>query len=161
MLTRRELVTGTALGAIATTASSFEAAAAPPNAASHDVTPDAATQEVDNAAIRRIAEKTTEIDQTLDNLSSAVRSNSLAFGFVPRLRDAFTLYWKAHGKMPEFCEVGVAVFYDIYDWHVKNQLAVPVSRFADNRMAITFMFTLLLVRLDQADNYVGIPFDRQ
>jgi hypothetical protein len=151
MLTRRELVTGTALGALATTTSRSESTAAE----------EPEPQDVDNAAIRRIAEKTTEIDQTLDNLSSTVRSNSLAFGFVPRLRDAFTLYWKSHGKMPEFCEIGVAVFYDIYDWHVKNQLAVPVSRFAENRMAITFMFTLLLVRLDQADNYVGIPFDRQ
>ena len=151
MLTRRELVTGTALGAMAASASTSgtPAAAEPP------------PQEVDNTSLRRIAEKTTEIDQTLDNLSSAVRSNSLAFGFVPRLREAFTLYWKTHGKMPEFCEVGVAVFYDIYDWHVKNRLAVPVSRLADNRMAITFMFTQLLIRLDQSDNYVGIPFDRQ
>ena len=155
MLTRRELVTGTAFS-VATTASSSRAGADAPALAAP-----ATPQDVDNAAIRRIAEKTTEIDQTLDSLSSVVRSNSVAFGFVPRLRDAFTLYWKAHGKMPEFCEIGTAVFYDIYDWYIKNRLPVPVSKFADNRMAITFMFTQLLVRLDQVDTYVGIPFDRQ
>jgi len=145
MLTRRELVTGTAMGAIATA----HTTAAP------------APQDSDSATLRRIADKTTEIDQTLDGLSGAVRSNSLAFGFVPKLRDAYTLYWRTHGKFPEFCEVGTAVFYDIYDWHIKNRQPIPVGRFADGRMTITFMYTQLLVRVDQAADHVGIPFDRQ
>jgi hypothetical protein len=158
MLTRRELVTGSALGAMAaaSTTGAVEASTRDVGAG-----PAAAQQEVDNAALRTIAAKTTEMDQTLDGLSGVVRSNSLAFGFVPKLRDAYTLYWKTHGKFPEFCEVGTSVFYDIYDWHIKNRLPIPVSRFADNRVAITFMYTQLLIRTDQAADYVGIPFDRQ
>ena len=157
MITRRELVAGTALGAIAAATSSTDSFAAPPA----PTIADAPSQDVDNAALRRIAEKTNEIDQTLDGLSGAVRSNSLAFGFVPKLRDAYTLYWKSHSKFPEFCEVGTAVFYDIYDWHIKNRQPIPVSRFADGRMSITFMYTQLLVRIDQTPDYIGIPFDRQ
>jgi hypothetical protein len=157
MLTRRELVTGSALGAVAA-ASTTAAVDAPPGAAGTEPAP---AQDSDSAALKTIASKTTEIDQTLDGLSGVVRSNSLAFGFVPKLRDAYTLYWKTHGKFPEFCEVGTSVFYDIYDWHIKNRLPVPVSRFADNRVAITFMYTQLLVRVDQPAEYLGIPFDRQ
>jgi hypothetical protein len=159
MITRRELVTGTALSAAAATAARLDTPATP--GAAPDESGATETQEVDNASLKRIAEKTTEIGQTLDGLSGAVRSNSLAFGFVPKLRDAYTLYWKTHGKFPEFCEVGTSVFYDIYDWHIKNRLPIPVNRFADNRVAITFMFTQLLVRTDQSPDYVGIPFDRQ
>ena len=158
MLTRRELVTGSALGAMAAASTT---AAVDASAGEAGPEPAAAQQEVDNAALRTIATKTTEMDQTLDGLSGVVRSNSLAFGFVPKLRDAYTLYWKTHGKFPEFCEVGTSVFYDIYDWHIKNRLPIPVSRFADNRVAITFMYTQLLVRTDQSAEYVGIPFDRQ
>ena len=161
MLTRRELVTGSALGAIATATSSTDSKASPPAPTHPAAPPGAAIQDVDNASLKIIAGKTTEIDQTLDGLAGVVRSNSLAFGFVPKLRDAYTLYWRTHGKFPEFCEVGTAVFYDIYDWHVKNRLSIPVSRFADGRMSITFMYTLLLVRIDQVPEYVGIPFDRQ
>ncbi len=157
MLTRRELVTGTALGAIASVAPSADSTSSPPETAA----PEAPVQDVDNAALRTIASKTTEIDQTLDGLASVVRSNSLAFGYVPKLREAYTLYWKTHGKFPEFCEVGTSVFYDIYDWHIKNRLPVPVSRFADGRMSISFMYTQLLVRIDQAADYIGLPFDRQ
>lgn len=154
MITRRELVTGTALGAIATAASTVDSSAAP-------AAPIEPPQDQDSANLRRIADKTNEIDQTLDSLAGAVRSNSLAFGFVPKLREAYTLYWRTHGKFPEFCEVGSAVFYDIYDWHIKNRQPIPVSRLADGRMSITFMYTQLLVRIDQAPEYVGIPFDRQ
>ena len=160
MLTRRELVTGTALGAIATVAPSADSTA-PSSAPNTAALPEAPLQDVDNAALRIIAGKTTEIDQTLDGLASLVRSNTVAFGFVPKLRDAYTLYWRTHGKFPEFCEVGTSVFYDIYDWHIKNRLPIPVSRFADGRMSITFMYTQLLVRIDQAADYVGLPFDRQ
>ena len=156
MLTRRELVTGTALGAIATAASSADSTASP---LGHTPSPPEAPQQ--DIELKVIATKTTEIDQTLDGLAGVVRSNSLAFGFVPKLREAYTLYWKSHGKFPEFCEVGTSVFYDIYDWHVKNRLPIPVSRFADGRMSITFMYTQLLVRIDQAADYVGLPFDRQ
>ena len=162
MLTRRELVTGTALGAIATVASSTDSKATPPAPTNTGAPPDAPPQEtVDNASLKVIATKTTEMDQTLDGLAGVVRSNSLAFGFVPKLRDAYTLYWRTHGKFPEFCEVGTSVFYDIYDWHIKNRLPIPVSRFADGRMSITFMYTQLLVRIDQTADYIGIPFDRQ
>lgn len=158
MLTRRELVTGSALAAIA---SSTDSPAATTGPAPTDPVSGSGLQDVDNAALRRIAEKTTEIDQTLDGISGAVRSNSLAFGFVPKLREAYTLYWKTHGKFPEFCEVGTAVFYDIYDWHIKNRLPIPVSRSSDGRLAITFMYTQLLVRTDQSPEHIGIPFDRQ
>ncbi len=161
MLTRRELVTGTALGAIATVASTTDSTATASNPAEATAPIGPPLQDVDNAAIRQIASKATEIDQTLDGLAALVRSNTLAFGFVPKLREAYTLYWKTHGKFPEFCEVGTAVFYDIYDWHIKNRLPIPVSRFADGRMSITFMYTQLLVRVDQSQEYIGLPFDRQ
>jgi len=161
MLTRRELVTGTALGAIATATSSADSRSTPAGPAPKGPGDEAPRQVSDSTAIRTIATKTTEIDQTLDGLASIARSNSLAFGFVPRLREAYTLYWKTNGKFPEFCEVGTSVFYDIYDWHVKNRLPIPVSRFADGRMSITFMYTQLLVRVDQTPDHVGIPFDRQ
>jgi hypothetical protein len=158
MLTRRELVTSGAIGAIASVAT---ASATASEATTVAESAEAPPQEVDNAALRRIAQNTTTIDQNLNGLGAAFKTNTLAYGHVPKLREAYTLYWKSHSKFPEFCEVGTDVFYDIYDWHIKNRLTAPVSRIADGRMAITFMYTQLLVRVDQTPGYIGIPFDRQ
>ena len=156
MLTRREMVTGTALGAVATTVGSVYAAPVP----LAPVESEPAAQEVNNASLRRIADKTTQIDATLDGLARGVNSNTLAFGFVPRLRDIYTTYWKIHGKFPDFLDVGTNVFYDIYDWHIKNRLPIPVRRPPTGLMSITFMYTELIVRIDQDPDYFGVPYDR-
>jgi hypothetical protein len=153
MITRRELVTGSALGAIATAT-----AAAGTAAATLDTPPLDAPQEIDNNALRRIADQTAQV---ASSLNGGFRSNTLAYGFIPKLREAYTLYWKTNGKFPEFCEIGIDVFYDLYDWHIKNALPIPVSRTADGRMVITFMYTQLIVRVDQIPGYIGVPFDRQ
>jgi hypothetical protein len=145
MLTRRELVTGSALGAIGTVGAHID----PGTPAVADLS----AQDVDNAALRRIADKATE-------LAGAVRSNSLAYGFVPVLRRMYTEYWRIHSKFPDFCEVGPDIFYDIYDWHIKNRQPIPLSRLGNGRLSITFMFTELLVRVEQDPGYIGVPFDR-
>jgi hypothetical protein len=150
MVTRRELVTGGALGAMATAAG----LTGPENEAASAT----AQQEVDNAALRRIAQETAQIDRTLN---SAFASNTLAYGYIPKLREAYTLYWRTNGKFPEFCDIGTDVFYDIYDWHIRQRLDVPVTRMADGRMAIRFMFTQLIVRVEQSPSHIGIPTDRQ
>lgn len=163
MLTRRELVTGTAIGALATIATPDTDAASDTVTTTDSSTAPGGTpaQEVDNAALRRIADRMDSMSGGVGSLSSALRSNSVAYGFIPKLREAFTLFWKTNGKFPEFVEVGTDVFYDIYDYHVKQRLPIPVNRLNDGRMTITFMYTQLLVRVDQAANFVGVPFDRQ
>ena len=162
MLTRRELVTGTAIGALATIATPDTVAASETAATdSRSALTEAPPQDVDNVALRRIADRMDSMSGGVGSLSSALRSNSVAYGFIPKLREAFTLFWRTNGKFPEFVEVGTDVFYDIYDYHVKQRLPIPVNRLNDGRMAITFMYTQLLVRVDQAANFVGVPFDRQ
>ena len=81
--------------------------------------------------------------------------------YVKDIKVASSIWMKENGKFPEFIEVGTDVFYDIYDYHVKQRLPIPVNRLNDGRMTISFMYTQLLVRVDQAANFVGVPFDRQ
>ena len=45
---------------------------------------------------------------------------------------------------PDYCEIGPGVFTDVYDWHVRYQQAIEVSR-VDNRTAIRFMFTWIIL----------------
>jgi hypothetical protein len=77
-----------------------------------------------------------------------------------KVREYFTQYMRANGKFPDYMEVGINVFYEIYDWHIKNNRQMEVSRVLENRMAIRFMFTLMILRQEQDPNYVGVPYDR-
>jgi hypothetical protein len=57
-------------------------------------------------------------------------------------------------------EIGVDVFYEVYDWHVRHQQQIQITRIAEQRFAIQWMFTQLILRYEQDPKYLGIPFDR-
>jgi hypothetical protein len=146
MFTRRQVV---AQGPLAALSATIAPGPAHPEAEAQDQDSKAVVEELRRfqAAVRA-------------PLSAAFESNTVAFGYVPKLRLAYTEFLKTNTKFPDFCDIGVGVFYDLYDWHVKNLQPIQVARTADNRMTIRFMYTTHLVKLEMDPGYIGIPFDR-
>ncbi len=81
-------------------------------------------------------------------------------GPIATLRRNFDQFIRANGKFPDFCDVGTSVFYDVYDWHVRNRQQIIVTR-QESRYTIQFMFTTLLLRYENDANYVGFPYDNR
>ncbi|MDP2325141.1 MAG: hypothetical protein Q8N51_14080, partial [Gammaproteobacteria bacterium] len=86
--------------------------------------------------------------------------SSLALGRVGLVREKLELYLKTSGKFPEFCDIGTAAFFDVYEWHVKHQQQIQITRMADQRLMIQFMFTQLILRWENESTYIGIPYDK-
>jgi hypothetical protein len=84
----------------------------------------------------------------------------VAAGPIALVRDRFTTHMRSAGKFPDFMEIGLNVFYAVYDWHVRYNQQIQVTRIAEQRFAIQFMFTQLIVRWEQDPNFLGVPFDR-
>jgi hypothetical protein len=80
-------------------------------------------------------------------------------GAVSSIRQQQRTFIRAHEKYPDFIEVGLNVFEEVYDWHVRYRQPINAGRMADGRYALTFMFTSLILRPDQAPEYVGFGFD--
>jgi hypothetical protein len=144
MVTRREIVLTGALGSLSTAAAAPESARGQPG--------DAASAE----AMRSIQQELAQIRAILDD---GLRQHSLNFGVVVPIRRQFETFLRANTKYPDYCEIGVSVFTEIYDWHVKHNQPLQVSR-VDNRTAIRFMFTWMILIPTQDPFYIGIPFDR-
>jgi len=100
------------------------------------------------------------VDEFKNTMEGSLRGNSMNFGGVNEIKKELMRYLKQSGKFPEYCDIGVAIFFDIYDWHVRNQQQIQISRLADQRMAIQFMFTQLILRWENAESYVGQAYDR-
>jgi hypothetical protein len=150
MLTRRDVVTGVgALGAVAVAPGSGDAAA------------DAAAQSAGDPQLAQgLRDIRSQMKDIRDVLDVAIRENTLSFGAVSKLRTLFEQFIRASGKFPDYCDIGTGVFYDIYDWHVKHVQPIQITRQQDNRVAIRFMFTTLVVRQEQESSFIGIPYDR-
>lgn len=143
MISRREVVTAGVLGTLGT-----GAAASPAEA------------QQDGAIVRA---GLTEIKQELEALNRHVQSamgSSLDQGRVGQVKGRIETFLKSSGKFPEFCDIGTSVFFEIYEWHVKHQQQINITRLGDQRLMIQFMFTQLIVRWENESNYVGNPYDR-
>jgi hypothetical protein len=144
MISRREVVTAGVLGTLATAG-----------------TAESAGTQSDVQALKEgfkaLEDKLNEVRLSLDQ---GLFGNSMNSGRVGQVKTVIEKYVKTGGKFPEYCEIGLAVFYDVYDWHVRHQQQIQITRIADQRMAVQFMFTQLILRWENDSNYVGIPFDR-
>lgn len=144
MISRREVVTAGVLGTLGA-----GAAASPVEAVQ------------DGPVIRAgLSEIKQEIEQLNGTLQRGLLGSSLDHGRVGQVKSRIETYLKSSGKFPEFCDIGTSVFYDVYEWHVKHQQQINVTRMADQRLMIQFMFTQLILRWENDGNYVGTPFDR-
>lgn len=101
-----------------------------------------------------------EVARALDELRG-VLERRLAAPFVElsEIRQQQRMFLKASQKFPEFIEIGINVWDRLYDWHVRHQQPLNIGRRDDGRYAMTFMFTTLVLRPEQTDNYVGFAYD--
>jgi hypothetical protein len=148
MMNRREMVTAGMLGTLGTTSM--------PELAQ------AQAQSQEGEGILRQGFK--DLDDNLDEMNRALdqglRGNSMNFGGVGLVKAEIQRYLKTSGRFPEFCEIGVSIFFDIYDWHVRHQQQILITRGQDQRFVITFMFTQLILRWENAEGYVGPAYER-
>lgn len=146
MISRRDVVTAGVLGTLST------AAIAAPESA--DI------GQADVAVQTALGQIRNELQQIRLVLDDGMRKSSLSFAGIAAIRDRLTTHLRSSGKFPDFCEVGTTYFYEVYDWHVKHGQQIQISRPADQRFAIQFMLTQLVVRWEQDPNYLGTPYDR-
>jgi len=78
---------------------------------------------------------------------------------VGRIRQQQHTWMRSTQKYPDFIEVGLDVWDNIYDWHVVYQQPVNMTRTSDGCYTMVFMNTTLLLRPDQAPDFVGFAFD--
>ena len=141
MISRREMVTAGMFGTLAT--------ASP------------ALAEIQQE-VQAVKEGFGKVEDALRDLKNAtdqgLRGNSMNYGYVGQVKDKVSRFAKLSGKFPDFCDIGLDVFYDVYDWHVRHQQQINIVRLSDQRLAIQFMFTQLILRWENESNYVGTPY---
>ena len=134
VVNRRSLISGTLLSGLGL--------ALPP-------APQSGTGSQDNAVVAKaIADLNTTIQHAVDT------SPELA-----RIREQQRIFLKANQKFPDFIEVGIGVWENVVDWHIRHQQPLSLSRSAEGRYIMAVAFTTLILRPELSENYVGIGMD--
>jgi hypothetical protein len=110
------------------------------------------------------AQAITRLGQTLQRIAESLeygqRGPVVASGFMAEIRERLQIHLRSAGKFPEFMEIGCTVFWDVYDWHIRYGQPIQITRISEQRFAIQWMFTQLILRWEQDPKYLGTPFDR-
>jgi hypothetical protein len=136
MVERRQLLAGSVLAGVAAAFSPDDAAA---GAAQRDESP--------------------QVAAAVDEFRQAFENSRRVSPELSTIRNQQRVFLKANSKFPDFIEVGIGVWENIYDWHVRHQQPISMTRLADGRYVMSFHFSTLILRPDQSDSYVGFGFD--
>ena len=146
MFSRRRLLGSGVLGGVAT---AFAASAAEPAAGAAQAA--RGGREVVDGDGERVA-------AALDRLREELRGER-AFTEIGPIREAQKVFLRQNGKMPDFIDVGSDVWFAAYDWHVRWQQPIAISRDATGRTTLALLQTALVLRPDSAANYLSLPYD--
>jgi hypothetical protein len=139
MVERRNLVGGGVVAGI----TALVAAARPPEAAAQDIP-------------KQYFEMTRAANEMRELLE---RHFDGPWASVRQVRGQQHIWLRANHKYPDFIEIGINVWDALYDWQVRFQQPMNITRSPDGRYLMAFLFTTLILRPDQDPNYVGPPFD--
>jgi hypothetical protein len=137
-MNRRTLINGTALSALLAAPQESEAAGG-----------------VVDASDRQMEQVVLAVKAVRDEIT-----RQTSFWEIAAVRDQFRSFLRANGKFPDFVDVGAEVWQQVYDWHVRFQQPIGLSRTPEGRMAILLMTTTVIMRTDQPLNYVSPGYDR-
>ena len=115
---------------------------------------DAAMADADDERVAKAVDTLRiSLERQFDGRDAAIRRG------IAKVRQQQREFLKAAQKYPDFLEVGIDIWEGLYDWHVRYQQPLNATRLADGRYVLAFMFTNLILRSDQAADYVGPGFD--
>ena len=101
-----------------------------------------------------------EVSRALGELRRTIENNyNSPWLRIAQIREQQRIWMRTTQKYPDFIEIGLNVWEGIHDWHVRFQQPINMSRMADGRYVMSFMFTTLILRTDLDANYVGPAFD--
>ena len=144
MLSRRDLMTAGFAGGVAV-------------GAGREAPAETVQGQPDREGQREIARRIAEID---DTISRALLSNGVTFGLAAKVRAQMESFFRTNQKFPDFVDIGVGVFMDVYDWHIRNRQQLVVTRGPDGRYWMQFMFSTLILRAEYDAGFIGIPYDK-
>ena len=137
-MNRRTAIRAAVLGGTAT-------AFAPASAAAE------APQQVSERSIEDIVKAIDELKKELGRQAS--------FSDITPVRDQLKAFLRSSGKFPEYIDVGIEVWHQIYDWHIRLHQPLNVGRDPQGRYTIMLMATAVVMRPDILPGTILQPYD--
>ena len=107
------------------------------------------------------SEKSVEdVAAAIDKLRSELQKQQTFWELEP-VRQQQKTFLRATSKLPDYLEVGTDIWQQVYDWHVRYQQPMTITRDNQGRLTIMVMSTTVIMRTDLTPSYVGLAYDNR
>ena len=104
--------------------------------------------------------ETAEVVKAIDDLREELRRQR-QFSEIGSIREQQVIFLRANGKLPDYIEVGVGLWFAAYDWHIRWQQPLTISRDATGRTTLLLLTTQLILRPDAQGDFMSLPYDNR
>lgn len=120
---------------------------------------------VDGEPAGQKSDEDAEVAKSLRRIAYELESGRTAAapGEMPAIvsvRENMLQFLKSTNRWPDFIDVGPRIWFRAYDWHVRFGQQPVITRLPDGHSGLTFMFTTLVLRQEQAADYIGVAYDK-
>jgi hypothetical protein len=96
----------------------------------------------------------------INNLEKEIaRQNS--FTDIAQIREVQRNFLRTNSHMPNYIEVGAGHWFNLYDWHVRWQQPLNLTRDLLGRYTITYLGTAIVLRTEMPDQFLSAPYDER
>jgi hypothetical protein len=102
-----------------------------------------------------------ELRSIRDVLDAIRADRQITSPTVNQIRDRQRSFLRLNQRFPQCIDVGIRVWERVQDWHIANLRPLTIQRGGDGNWQMDFLMTVLVLKLELADNEVGMAYDRQ
>jgi hypothetical protein len=111
-------------------------------------------------AQRGDAREAIDVAKAIDELRDEFRRQR-QFSEIDSIRAAQVTFLRGNGKLPDYIEVGITLWFAAYDWHVRWQQPLTISRDPTGRTTLLLITTQLVLRPDAQGEFMSLPYDNR
>ena len=99
-----------------------------------------------------------EVVKAIEDLRDEFRRQR-QFTEIALIREQQLIFLRANGKLPDYIDVGIDLWFAAHDWHIRWQQPITISRDATGRTTLALLTTQLVLRPDAQGNFMSLPYD--
>jgi hypothetical protein len=84
-----------------------------------------------------------------------------SFVDITPIREIQRNFLRTNSHMPNYIEVGAFHWFNLYDWHIRWQQPVNVTRDLVGRYTIAYLGTMIVLRPEMPDQFLSAPYDER
>ena len=96
----------------------------------------------------------------VQGIRSLLTANPVATNTVITLRERQRQFYRLNQRFPECIDVGINIWEQMQDWHIRNLRPLNMSRGGDGNWQMDFILTVLVLKHNLGDNEISQAYDR-